>query len=230
MHNLPGPQSRFRTVALGLVGVGALVASACAGPGPTVVVRGVDEVQVMAQQDVARARPVLTPLTATSTVALDGEVAGEESAASTIATSTTTTVPLVVDDRPPEVRLFAAFGEFRSCLSDRGYAVEGNLLDRNNPAFQDPAYVLAVQTCAARTDIVTVLQEVQTTRSSLTPEEVATRNEVLVALSDCLEARGWTVETRKNEIGLLEPEVFQDAAGALNERDISQCLAEQNLG
>ena len=220
----------MRLLAAALVGLVGLVVTACGGQGAAVVVRGVDDVQVMAPQQVAAARPALVAVSTTTTAAPQGEVAGDEAVVSTTAAPTTTTLPLVVDDRPPELRLFEAFGEFRSCLSDRGFAVEGNLLDPNNPAFQDRAYVEAVQTCAVRTDIVTVLQEVQATRSSLTPEEVATRNEVFIALSDCLEARGWTVETRKSEIGLLEPAVFQDADGALNERDINQCLAEQNLG
>ena len=184
----------------------------------------------MAPQDVASARSVLVAVSTTTVASPDEETSGEDAAVPAVVASTTTTLPLVVDDRPPELRLFEAFGEFRSCLSDRGYVVEGDLLDPSNPAFQDRAYVEAVQTCAVRSDIVTVLQEVQATRSSLTPEEVAERNEVFIALSGCLEARGWTVETRRSEIGLLEPVVFQDADGALNDREINQCLAEQNLG
>jgi len=219
-----------RLLAAVLVGLAGLVTAACVDQSAAVVVRGVDDVQVMAPDEVVRARPSLVAATSTTTPAPVGADGDQQAVVSATTAPTTTTLPLVVDDRPPELRLFEAFGEFRSCLSDRGYAVEGNLLDPNNPAFQDRAYVEAVQTCAVRTDIVTVLQEVQATRSSLTPEEVATRNEVFIALSDCLEARGWTVETRKSEIGLLEPAVFQDADGALNERDIDQCLAEQNLG
>lgn len=146
------------------------------------------------------------------------------------ADSVADTIPLNKDDRPPELRLFDAFGKFRGCLEGKGYKIEGDLLDPKNPAYQDPAYLEAVSTCAARTDIVNILQEVQATRANLTPEQVEQRNQVFIDLRDCLEAKGWTVETTTSEIGLLEPKVFQNAAGVLDERDINQCLAEQKLG
>lgn len=197
--------------------------AACGGSGETAtVVRAADDVQVMSPDEVAAQRlPTLTTLASTTTVSL---APGETTPAAA------DTVPQNQDDRPPELRLFEAFGNFRGCLEDKGYGIEGDLLDPNNPAYQDPAYLDAVRTCAARTDIVAVLQEVQATRSSLTPEEVEQRNEVFIALRDCLIDRGWTVETRTSEIGLLEPTVFQNADGVLDERDINQCLSEQQLG
>lgn len=191
------------------IGLVACVLGACGGSDTIIVVREADEVLVMSPQQVIDARPT------------DLVVA---------ATSTTTTIPLASDDRPAEIKLFETFAKFRSCLSDRGFAIEGDLLDPTNPAFQNPAYVEAVQTCAVRTNIVSVLQEVQTTRSSLSPDEVATRNQVFIDLSVCLEARGWTIETGRSEIGLIEPTVFESPDGSLNDRDVSQCLAEQNLG
>ena len=51
-------------------------------------------------------------------------------------------------------------------------------------------------------------------------EQVEQRNEVFVVLQECLEAKGWTVETNTSEIGLLEPAVFQNADGVLDERRI----------
>lgn len=204
--------------------------AACSEAEPTRVVRGADDVQVMTPAEVAAGR--LPALTSTTAVSSDSTFADapNETPNETPNDSAADTIPLNQDDRPPELRLFDAFGKFRSCLEDKGYAIEGDLLDQNNPAYQDPAYVDAVSTCAARTDIVTVLQEVQATRSSLTPEEVETRNEVFTTLRECLEGKGWTVETRTSEIGLLEPSVFQNAEGVLDERDINQCLAEQRLG
>ena len=74
-----------------------------------------------------------------------------------------------------------------------------------------------------------MLQEVQATRANLTPEEVEKRNEVFIELRDCLVDKGWEVETTTSEIGLLEPTVFQNADGELDEREINQCLSEQNL-
>jgi hypothetical protein len=197
--------------------------AACGGSSETTtVVRAADDVQVMSPDEVAAQRlPTLTTLASTTTVSL---APGETTPAAA------DTVPQNQDDRPPELRLFEAFGNFRGCLEDKGFGIEGDLLDPNNPAYQDPAYLDAVRTCAARTDIVAVLQEVQATRSSLTPEEVEQRNEVFIDLRDCLIDRGWTVETRTSEIGLLEPTVFQNPDGVLDERDINQCLSEQQLG
>ena len=198
------------------------------------VIRGADDVQVLTPEQVVEQRRPVPPTTLpppTTAVTDSTAAASTESDDDATATSEAAeTVPQNVDDRPPEVKLFDAFGKFRGCLEERGYGIEGDLLDRNNPAYQDPDYVDAVSTCAARTDIVAILQEVQATRSSLTPEEVEARNEVFIALRDCLEARGWTVETSTSEIGLLEPVVFQNADGVLDERDINQCLSEQNLG
>lgn len=198
------------------------------------VIRGADDVQVLTPEQVVEQRRPVPPTTLPPpTTAVTDSTAAASTGSDDDATATSEaaeTVPQNVDDRPPEVKLFDAFGKFRGCLEERGYGIEGDLLDRNNPAYQDPDYVDAVSTCAARTDIVAILQEVQATRSSLTPEEVEARNEVFIALRDCLEARGWTVETSTSEIGLLEPVVFQNADGVLDERDINQCLSEQNLG
>lgn len=213
------------------------VGAACGADASTsTVIRGADDVQVLTpEQVVEQRRPVppttLPPPTSANELATATTTASSDGAtADTADTAAAETVPQNVDDRPPEVKLFDAFGKFRGCLEDRGYGIEGDLLDRNNPAYQDPDYVDAVSTCASRTDIVAILQEVQATRSSLTPEEVEARNEVFIALRDCLEGRGWTVETSTSEIGLLEPVVFQNAEGVLDERDINQCLSEQNLG
>ncbi|MFZ4812427.1 MAG: hypothetical protein ACOYL9_13895 [Ilumatobacteraceae bacterium] len=198
-----------------------VVLAACGSQAATgeVVVRGVDDVQVLTPTQVSEQR---RPVESTTTVPATADPA----APTTVAGDT---VPQNVDDRPPEIKLFDAFGKFRGCLEDRGYGIDGDLLDQNNPAYQDPDYVDAVSTCAARTDIVAILQEVQVTRSSLTPEEVEQRNEVFTSLRDCLEGKGWTVETTTSAIGLLEPAVFQNAEGVLDERDINQCLSEQSL-
>jgi len=213
-------------VALALISFTAMVSglSACGEQATTTLVRGADEVKVMEPEEVARLRlPTVTTLAPTADTgpgAPDGapdDTTGE-------------TIPLNKDDRPPEVRLFEAYGNFRECLEDKGYGIDGNLTDPNNPAYQDSAYREAVTTCAARTDIVTVLQEVQATRANLTPEEVEKRNEVFIELRDCLVDKGWEVETTTSEIGLLEPKVFQNADGELDEREINQCLSEQNLG
>lgn len=220
-----------RTLAAALAALSLL--SACSGSDEVTYVRAADDVQVMDPDAVAGARPDLvsgTTLPPDSTAVPNGSTDTTDPAAEGSDTSAGETVPQNVDDRPPEIRLFEAFGKFRACLEDKGYGIEGDLTNPNNPAYQDPAYADAVGTCAARTDIVAVLQEVQSTRANLTPEQVEQRNEVFVELQSCLEAKGWTVETQTSEIGLLEPAVFQNADGELDERDINQCLAEQELG
>ena len=88
----------------------------------------------------------------------------------------------------------------------------------------------AVSTCAARTDIVNILAEVQATRADLTPQQVQQRNQAFTDLRDCLVDKGWTIETSTSEIGLLEPTVFQNADGVLDDRDIDQCVSELNIG
>jgi hypothetical protein len=210
--------------------VGAAVAAlallaACGGGSTTQVVRGADDVQVLTPAEVAAARAAIdtgVPTTTTGTAAGGSAPSSEAGAGDTI--------PVNKDDRPPELRLFDAFGKFKSCLTDKGYTIEGNLQDRNNPAYQDPAYAEAVSTCAARSDIVNILAEVQATRADLTPDEVKERNEAFIALRDCLVDKGWTIETSTSEIGLLEPKVFQNADGELDERDIDQCVSELNIG
>ena len=219
-----------RTIVASLLALSLM--SACSSGDEVTYVRAADDVQVMNPDDVAGARPDLvsgTTLPPGSTVATDDST--DSTDGSTVGTDAAgETVPQNTDDRPPEIRLFEAFGKFRACLEDKGYGIEGDLTNPNNPAYQDPAYADAVGTCAARTDIVAVLQEVQSTRANLTPEQVEQRNEVFVVLQECLEAKGWTVETNTSEIGLLEPAVFQNADGVLDERDINQCLSEQELG
>lgn len=205
-----------------------LALTACSSDTTVTVVRDADDVQVMSPDEVLQQR--LPAITATTVATAGGGGSVPPAAGDAPTTAAADTIPLNQDDRPPEVRLFAAFGEFRGCLEDKGYAIEGNLLDPNNPAMQDSAYRDAVITCAARSDIVAVLQEVQATRANLTPEEVEQRNEVFVALRDCLRDRGWTVEATTSEIGLLEPTEFHNADGDLDERDINQCLSEMNIG
>jgi len=225
---VPGVGCGVLTRFLTRVGAGAAIALmvvSCGDGSTTQVVRGADDVQVMTPEEVAAARasidtgvPGTTPGSGTGT------------GAATPSTAAGDTIPLNKDDRPPELRLFDAFGKFKSCIADEGYTIEGDLQDPNNPAYKDPAYLDTVRTCAARTDIINILAEVQATRANLTPDEVKQRNEVFIGLRDCLENRGWTIETTTSEIGLLEPKVFQNADGVLDERDIDQCVSELNIG
>jgi hypothetical protein len=175
------------------------------------VVRGADDIQVMSPRAVKEMKEA---------AARDDDAAGGAGGA------TADTLPQNEDDRPVEQRLFSAFADFRACLADAGQAIQGDLTDRNNPAFKDPEYVKTLQKCAARTKIAETYQEFQSVRDNLTPEQVKERNEGFKKLQPCLEKRGWTIETRTSEIGLIEPTTFVGPDGELDERDVSQCASE----
>jgi hypothetical protein len=166
-------------------------------------------------------RSTLVPALESSVDEIESTLAPRETASDTI--------PLNQDNRPPELKLFDAYAEFSGCIKDAGQTIRGDLQDPNNPAYQDPAYLEVIQKCAARSDIINVLQEVGTTRASLEPAEIKTRNEAFVALSDCLKKKGWKIETSIDSAGLINPTQFQSADGDLNQRDLDQCLTETGI-
>ncbi len=192
--------------------------SACGSSAPEAQVRSADDVQVLTPDEVKQARAEMEPLT-TDGPATDGSGAAAAG----------DTVPLNKDTRPPELRLFDAYAKFKSCIEDAGETIKGNLQDPKNPAYKDPEYVKVITTCAARSDILAILQEMQTTRSNLNPDEVETRNKAFKLLEKCLVDRGWTIETTTDKIGLINPSVFQSPDGTLNQRDIDQCLSDTGI-
>jgi hypothetical protein len=192
----------------------------------TTIVRDVDAIQVMTPEEVTAMRSTLVPVGDGS----DNSGTTDESTAGEDASNTTSdTIPLNKDDRPPELKLFDAFSKFSGCIKDSGETIRGDLQDPNNPAYQDPAYLEVVQKCAARSDIVNILNEVSTTRANLTPDEIKTRNEAFVVLSDCLKKKGWKIDTSIDSSGLINPTTFQSADGDLNQRDLDSCLTETGI-
>ena len=199
-----------------------LLLSACGSAGQTTtVVRDVDAIQVMSPEEVTAMRSTLVPAIQSSVDEVDSSLAAGE--------TTSDTIPLNQDNRPPELKLFDAYAEFSGCIKDAGQTIRGDLQDPNNPAYQDPAYLEVIQKCAARSDIINVLQEVGTTRANLEPDEIKTRNEAFVALSGCLKKKGWKIETSIDSSGLINPTQFQSADGDLNQRDLDQCLTETGI-
>lgn len=197
--------------------------SGCAAGGSAVsIIRDVDAIQVMSPEEVTAMRSTLVPALVKdgSEVETDDSVLDGESA---------DTIPLNEDKRPPELKLFDAFKSFSGCLEDAGEGIRGDLQDPNNPAYQDPAYLELIQKCAARSDIVNVLEEVSTSRANLTPEEIKEKNEGFVIISDCLKKKGWKIETTIDASGLITPSQFQSADGELNDRDLNQCLTETGI-
>lgn len=209
MRRNAGRVGRIRAIGAVVLALGVL--GGCAATNSRTVIRGVDDVQVMTPAEVKEMR---TDASAGDTVSAGGP--GE-------------TIPQNVDDRPVEARLFEAFGKFRRCVEDAGETIRGDLLDRSNPAFQDPEYVKLLGKCAARTKILDILEELQSVRSSLTPEQVKERNESFKKLQPCLEKRGWTVTTRTSEIGLIEPVKFFGPNGSIDERDVNQCASDVGI-
>jgi hypothetical protein len=183
-------------------------------------------IQVMTPEEVTAMRSTLVPVGDGS----DNSGTTDESTAGEDASNTTSdTIPLNKDDRPPELKLFDAFSKFSGCIKDSGETIRGDLQDPSNPAYQDPAYLEVVQKCAARSDIVNILNEVSTTRANLTPDEIKTRNEAFVVLSDCLKKKGWKIDTSIDSSGLINPTTFQSADGDLNQRDLDSCLTETGI-
>lgn len=189
------------------------------------IVRDVDAIQVMTPEEVAAMRSTI-PQYDTNTSSLPNSDS-QETASSEAPTDDT--IPLNQDNRPAELKLFDAYAKFKSCIEDAGETIRGDLRDRNNPAYKDPKYAELIQTCAARSKILEAVQETQTARGNLTPEEVETRNEAFKLLSECLKKKGWSIETAVDEKGLINPTKFQSSDGTLDERDLNQCLTETGI-
>ncbi len=202
--------------------VGVLSAVSCGSDSSaTIVLRDADDIQVMTPEEVAAMKASAT------TIATDGNLSSDGSPPP--ASESGDTIPLNEDDRPAELKLFDAYAEFRGCIEDSGETIRGNLQDPNNPAYQDPEYLELIQKCAARSDIINVLNEVEATRTSLTPEQIEERNVAFKLLSECLKKRGWKIETAVDAQGLINPTRFESAEGDLDDRDINQCLSETGI-
>lgn len=215
----------------------ALLATACGPSDAPVVVRDLDDIVVLTPAEVAAIRATI-PVSGGQSVANDStgdDSAGDDSASAESASadaaneSSDTTIPLNQDDRPAELKLFDAYAKFKGCIEDAGETIRGNLQDPNNPAYQDPAYAELVQTCAARSKIIDALRETAQARGDLSPDEVRTRNEAFERLSECLKKRGWTIETRVDEKGLINPSRFESPDGTLDQRDLDQCLSDTGI-
>ncbi len=189
------------------------------------VVRDVDAIQILTPEEVAAMRATI-PDYDTSAPSLPTDDSGQTASTDAPADDT---IPLNQDNRPAELKLFDAYSKFKSCIEDAGETIRGDLRDRNNPAYKDPEYAELIQTCAARSKILDAVQEAQTARSDLTPEEVETRNEAFKLLSECLKKKGWSIETAVDEKGLINPTKFQSSDGTLDERDLNKCLTETGI-
>lgn len=193
----------------------ALVAAACGGADePEAVIRGADDVQVLDPGEVARIRDGLADQV---NDAAPGGAASDD------------TIPLAEDEEGTPAALFRTFGEFRGCMDSEGQPFRGD--PTSDPELQaDQGYMDAIIKCATRTNIVQVLQDFATAQANLSPEEIEEQNEAFLVLQRCLEDRGWTIDVSRSASGLIQPTTFEDSEGGIDERDIEQCAAENELG
>ena len=224
----------MRRTAIAIVLV--VLSTACSGSDDArVVVRDLDDISVLSPAEVAAIRATIPSNAGSSAAGTASETAAssddpiDDSVDGGESESSDTTIPLNQDDRPAELKLFDAYAKFKGCIEDAGETIRGNLQDPNNPAYQDPAYAELVQTCAARSKIIDALRETAQARGDLSPDEVRTRNEAFERLSECLKKRGWTIETRVDEKGLINPSRFESPDGTLDQRDLDQCLSDTGI-
>jgi hypothetical protein len=228
-------QLRDARALIGSVGFALLLGTVgCGGDeSSSVVLRDADGIQVMTPEAVAAMKSTIPPENTAPVGASAAPVVMSSESGDAVGDDTSSgsddTIPLNEDDRPPELKLFDAYSKFKGCIEDNGETIRGDLQDRSNPAYQDPNYMKIVSTCAAKSDIVNVLQEVQASQAEMSPDEIKTRNERFKELSDCLIKKGWTVETVTDANGLINPRVFRAADGTLNQRDLDDCLSETGI-
>ncbi len=155
-----------------------------------------------------RYRPTMAALLLVAVVACGGEPgpAGDTDPAKE-------TVPLADEETSPRETMRSTTGEFNACLEASGYEFRGfageDLTDA--AVADDPGYVEALQRCNAQTGIADLRAEFQQSRAERTPDQIRETNGQILAVVDCLRARGWEVD-----------DPTQDETGALNLRGLLQ--------
>ena len=153
-------------------------------------------------------------------------------------TATGDTVPLAKED--PTTKFFSALGIFQSCLKGLGtkfIGVPERARIPNSPA-NNPDYIKALSTCAAKSNIVKALQDQQTAQDNLTPAQIETQNKGYLVWRDCMIARGWGIPKPKPD---AKGRLFAFGAGGgssvpnftpppgqdiLTSSDVQQCATE----
>ena len=102
------------------------------------------------------------------------------------------TIPLAKED--PTTKFFGALSTFQSCLKGLGVKFIG-VPDAENPnsPTNDPNYIKALSTCAAKSNIVQALKDQQTAQDNLTPAQIKTQNKGYLKWRDCMIGRGWGI-------------------------------------
>jgi hypothetical protein len=146
-------------------------------------------------------------------------------------------VPLAKED--PTTKFFKALGVFQSCLKALNVKFIG-IPDSSNPnsPANNPDYIKALSTCAAKSNIVQALKDQQTAQDNLTPAQVETQNKGYLKWRDCMIARGWGIPKPKPD---AKGRLFSFGAGGgssvpnftpppgqdiLSSTDVQQCATE----
>ena len=237
-----------------VVAVAALIAAGCGGGGSeaarTVTLLAEDAPSGIVVSTTVAPCTTVAPTTAAPTTVEVAQEATSTSAEATAsetslevepepeATTTTTevvkeTIPLAEQDVPAGIKMMDSLEEFNSCLEEEGTTFIGRPdadLGPEDPVNQ-PEYIEALTLCAARSGIVTAMQEFQTSRIGRSPDQIRAANEQFIYLVGCLRGKGWTVsDPMPDAEGSLGPsEDFQGPDGDLDLGDIRGCISEQNL-
>jgi hypothetical protein len=105
-------------------------------------------------------------------------------------------VPLAKED--PTTKFFKSLSVFQNCLKGLNVKFIG-VPDGKNPGSpaNNPDYIKALSTCAAKSNIVQALKDQQTAQDNLTPAQVETQNKGYLVWRDCMIARGWGIPKPK---------------------------------
>lgn len=124
------------------------------------------------------------------------DAASAATGASGASAATGDTIPLASQD--PQTKFFGALNTFSSCL--RGLNVKFiGVPDPKNPGSptNDPNYLKALSTCAAKSNILQALKDYGTFQDNLTPKQIEVQNKGFLKWRDCMIGRGWGIPKPK---------------------------------
>jgi hypothetical protein len=161
---------------------------------------------------------------------------GKSATAAGAAGATADAVPLAKED--PTTKFFKSLGVFQACLKGLNVKFVGvpDSSNPNSPA-NNPDYIKALSTCAAKSNIVQALKDQQTASDNLTPAEVETQNKGYLKWRDCMISRGWGIPKPKPD---AKGRLFSFGSGSgsvpnftpppgqdiLSSPDVQQCATE----
>ncbi len=154
--------------------------------------------------------------------------------------SSEATIPLAKQN--PTTALFTAIGTFQACLTGMGQSFIGiPSAAKGNAPVNNPTYIKALTTCAAKSNILQALKTAQSAQDNLTPAQVKQENKDYLRWRTCMISRGWKIPTpTPNQKGLLfsfggtggETAGFKPPPGQnlLSSPDLQACAAKAQEG